>query len=197
MRFIRNPFFACAFLAATALHAQAPELLKLDVVSEFGYHPAMGDSLSEPEGITVSVSGDVYIADTGNNRIVQFTKDGQYLTHRGGFGFAPREFDVPVDVSTVDGINIYVADFNNRRIQRLDKFLRFVSSLGASSMTAPDVAIDANTLIELDFPGGVAVTAQGDLFYTEPQNQLVGLVRNFSNQVQTFGAGTAETRCCQ
>ena len=48
-----------------------------------------GDSLGQfsgPQGLAVAPGGDIYVADTGNNRVQQFDKNGKFLAYLGGLG---------------------------------------------------------------------------------------------------------------
>ena len=48
-------------------------------------------NLSSPEGIAVDTSGNVYVADTGNNKIQKFTSEGNFTKEWGEDGIRPQE----------------------------------------------------------------------------------------------------------
>jgi DNA-binding beta-propeller fold protein YncE len=149
--------------------------------------------MNNPEAVTVSVIGDVYIADTGNNRILKFNSKGEYQIHVGGFGWENNQFDRPVDVCGLDGLNIYVADYNNQRIQRYSKKLEFVSSLGNSKINQLSVATGSVQDITVGYPGGLAISAQGDLFYSDTERGVIVKINKFGRIENTFG-GFAQGR---
>src|SRR5262245_30897493 len=61
--------------------------------------PGSGDGqFSKPAGIAVDGSGNVYVADTGNNRIQKFTNTGTFLTKWGSFGSGDGQFWDPAGV---------------------------------------------------------------------------------------------------
>jgi DNA-binding beta-propeller fold protein YncE len=70
-----------------------------------------------PRGIAVDGEGRVYVADTGNKRIVVFDEDGNYLTEFGTAGFDPGQFDEPVSVAVAEDGTVYVTDTWNQRVQ--------------------------------------------------------------------------------
>jgi DNA-binding beta-propeller fold protein YncE len=70
-----------------------------------------------PRGIAVSQRGEVFIADTGNKRIVVTDSNGNYLYQWGSFGSDPGKFNEPVGVAVdVDGA-VIVGDTWNGRVQ--------------------------------------------------------------------------------
>ncbi len=67
-------------------------------------------------GITTDSSGNVYVADVGNNRIMKFDSSGAYVTKWGSLGSGSTQFNAPnfVFIATT---TIYISDSNNSRIQ--------------------------------------------------------------------------------
>lgn len=65
-----------------------------------------------PRGVAVNwTTGDVYVADTNNNRVQKFNADGVYQTQWGGF-------NKPWGISVDSAGSVYVADTYNKRIQK-------------------------------------------------------------------------------
>lgn len=76
-----------------------------------------------PHGITANSRGDVYVADTGNDRVVRFfnpKKNLRFVTALGSGGSEPGHFNQPRDVALDSRGNVYVADTGNHRIQVFD-----------------------------------------------------------------------------
>jgi sugar lactone lactonase YvrE len=75
-----------------------------------------------PTDIAVVPSGDVFISDGyGNNRIVHFDRDGQFIKSWGKLGSKPGEFSIPHAIVQDSKGRLYVADRNNARIQVFDE----------------------------------------------------------------------------
>ncbi len=70
-----------------------------------------------PRGVAVDAEGNVYIADTGNKRIVVTDDEGTFLYQLGFAGAEPGRFSEPTGVSVDDVGNLYVADTWNSRVQ--------------------------------------------------------------------------------
>jgi uncharacterized protein (TIGR03663 family) len=70
-----------------------------------------------PRGIAVNQLGNVFVADTGNKRIVVYDADGNFITQFGSEGMAPGQFDEPVGLAFDSQGNLYIADTWNQRVQ--------------------------------------------------------------------------------
>lgn len=77
---------------------------------------------SNPQDLTVSSEGDVYVADSGNNRIVILDSDFNYIDTIESFLNDGSEdtFNTPSGVYISDKKEIYIADTNNNRVVILD-----------------------------------------------------------------------------
>jgi uncharacterized protein (TIGR03437 family) len=80
--------------------------------------PATAASLRAPLGIAVDDSGNVFIADTGNNRVRQVTPDGIIHTIA-GTDVLTSPLDSPGGLFLDGSGAIYVADTNHNRVCRL------------------------------------------------------------------------------
>ena len=97
----------------------APGFLRHEFVEAWGDSGTGDGQFHYPQGVTVDASGNVYVADAGNNRIQKFTSDGTYLTQWGSLGTGEGQFNEYVLGVAVDaGGNVYVADGQNGRIQK-------------------------------------------------------------------------------
>ncbi|MDX6534952.1 MAG: tripartite motif-containing protein 71 [Gaiellales bacterium] len=78
----------------------------------------MFGSLHNPQGIAVDGSGNIWVADTNWNRLVQYSPAGVFLQSFGGqaAGSGNDQFRLPTKIEIV-GNTMYVADTFNDRIQ--------------------------------------------------------------------------------
>lgn len=71
-----------------------------------------------PWGITLDGSGDVYITDTGNQRVQKFDREGNFVTQWGGFGGGDGQFNFPYGVGVDARGSVFVVDSGNTRVQQ-------------------------------------------------------------------------------
>jgi DNA-binding beta-propeller fold protein YncE len=70
-----------------------------------------------PQGLAVDASGNVFVTDTGNNRIQKFSATGTYLTQFGTSGSGNGQMSNPSGVAVDSLGDVYVADAGNSRVQ--------------------------------------------------------------------------------
>jgi predicted membrane-bound mannosyltransferase/streptogramin lyase len=123
-----------------------------------------------PREITLSPEGNVLITDTGNNRVVEYTADGEFVRQFGkqGTSGTPTDFSEPVGLLVADNGDIYVGDFWNRRIVIFDKDLAFKSEISVEQWGSQQVTDRAY----------MALLDDGRLLVTDPSN----------GKIITFGA---------
>lgn len=91
--------------------------------------PATAARLNQPSDVHVSGRGNIYVADYANNRVRMITPDGQINTIAGSgmYGFSgdggpaiAAKFINPSAVCTDENENIYITDFGNSAIRKIE-----------------------------------------------------------------------------
>ncbi len=117
-------------------------------------------AMRKPQSLFVR-NNDIYVADTGNNRILQIRKDGdEYALVRiidSIKGSDVATFNAPNDMFVDEEENIYIADTNNGRVVMVDKDLNFIKQF-----TKPNDATFDQSLSFL--PNKLVVDVAGRVF---------------------------------
>ena len=121
-------------------------------------------SFQQASRITINPQGWMYVIDTGRNLVVRLKGDESAVVSVGGYGWTSTTFDKPTGLAT-DGLNLYISDYGNHRLQRFDSNLNFISSFA----TRDTSFIDAR----FGYPLGVALSRLGDLFVLDGDNLRV------------------------
>ncbi len=128
--------------------------------------------LNSPRNIAIGKDGSIYVADSGNSRIVKYNAKGEFETTWGSRTIdgqtppAPGSFAEPWGIATDNDGNILVADTWNHRIQKFDSNGNFLIQWGL-----PGEAKDG--LDRLWGPRGVVVSPDGKVFVTDTGNKRV------------------------
>lgn len=178
--------FSCASFATTkdvqrGAPAATGSVKGLRPIGVVGDRKLGAASLYRPTGVVVDPLGNIFITDTGNDRVVKCDRDGRFLREAGGFGWGNGQFNRPAYIATDNGLNLYVVDAQNKRIQRLDQNLNFVSLIEIEPQ---------EDFLGLGLPEGIAVTSSGEIFVSDMEEDCLVKLDGFSQYERSFGGFT-------
>lgn len=130
-------------------------------------------------GIDVDVHSTIYILDAGSATLRTYDPALTLVAEVGGPGFEQGRFDQPSAVWARNGLDIFVADYGNHRIQRFDRQLSFVSALSTRDNDDPDR--------RFGYPTDVTLSRQGDLYVCDGENQRVVRINRLSQVEKVIG----------
>jgi DNA-binding beta-propeller fold protein YncE len=84
---------------------------------EFGSPGGGNGQFNVPDGVALDALGNVYVADSFNNRVQKFTPYGIYLGQWGTLGPGLGMLYRPVGIDVGPDGYVYVAESNNARVQ--------------------------------------------------------------------------------
>lgn len=87
------------------------------------------DQLDRPTSVYVTPRGEIYVTERGAHRLLKFNLEGDRIDAMGNQGLGNFQFDRPMDVDATNGLKIYVADHNNRRVQVFDSRFQYLSTI--------------------------------------------------------------------
>jgi len=154
--------------------------------------PPSASTLCDPQGMTVDGSGNLYVADTGNNRVLEYntplttdaTADvviGQSLFTSNSCGASATALCSPTAVALDNAGNLYVADTSNSRVleytapittgETASTVFGQGGSFTAGNCNTPSTgAVTASTLCR---PFGVALDSSNNLYLADTSNSRV------------------------
>jgi sugar lactone lactonase YvrE len=161
--------------------------------------PATSSDLDVPRGVAVDSSGNVYIADAGNDDVEKVTPSGTLSVFAGtGTAGVPTagpatssELDVPRGVAVDSSGNVYIADSLNNEVEKVTP--SGTLSVFAGTGTAGVPTAGAATSSRLDDPAGLAFDGSGNLYIADIFNHEVEKVTPSGTLSVFAGTGTAGT----
>jgi sugar lactone lactonase YvrE len=146
-------------------------------------------AFNTPSALALDASGNLYVADTGNNRVRKVTPEGVVTTLAGdgsaGFSDGPAaqaRFDSPVGVAVGKDGSVYVADTYNDRVRVITKDGQVKTLAGSGS---PGYADGDGSSASFDTPCGVAVSESGDVYVADTGNDRLTKITKYG-QVTTL-----------
>ncbi|HEY3906371.1 MAG TPA: RHS repeat-associated core domain-containing protein [Streptosporangiaceae bacterium] len=153
--------------------------------------PAVSSGLSSPRGIGSDTHGDIFIADTSNNRVQEIAGHGHIqfgismtagdiytvagsasgaAGNSGNGGLATSALlNTPEGIAVDSSGNLYIADTNNHQIREVAASTGDISTIAGSTSGDSGNGGPA-TNAKLSVPAGVAVDGAGDVFLADPGN---------------------------
>jgi sugar lactone lactonase YvrE len=172
-----------------------------------GYSGDGGDAtlaeLHFPTGVAVDDSGNVYIADEGNNRIRKVNKAGTMSTVAGngtkgysgdGNAATAAQLNSPFGIAVDTAHNIYIADNSNHCIRMVNTSgtIYTIAGIGSGGFSGDG---GPATGAELYYPTGVTVDGSGNVYIADNANNRVREVNAVTGTINTIaGNGIAGYR---
>lgn len=162
--------------------------------------PPSTAQLNFPEGVAVDAAGNIYIADTKDQR-VRIVSGGTIQAFAGnggacldstrkcgdGLPAVSANLRLPQAVALDGSGNVYIADTGDHRIRKVDstKVINAAVGNGTQGFSGDGGAAAA---AELDLPAGVWVDASGNIIISDSGNQRVRQV-DTTNTISTLAGG--------
>jgi sugar lactone lactonase YvrE len=165
---------------------------------------ATGSNLNYPQGVAVDGAGNVYVGDTNNYRVRKISQATSLISTAAGNGVAgflgedglatAVRLYSPQGVAVDAAGNVYIADYNNDRIRKLNVANGLLTTVAGSAAGTYGGDGGEATAAQLYLPQAVALDSAGNLYIADTNNHRV---RRVSLPVPTLllstvaGNGTA------
>jgi sugar lactone lactonase YvrE len=149
-------------------------------------------SFNAPQGVATDPAGNVYVGDTGNDRVRKITSGVvTTLAGSGGAGFADgtgggAQFLGPQGVATDASGTVYVADEFNDRIRKITSVGVVMTLAGNSSSGFTDALGPSARFF---YPFGVALDGAGNVYVADSQNCRIRKVAPAGGVTTAAGSG--------
>ena len=160
---------------------------------------AISARIGYPYGVSVDISGNVYIADTDNNKIRMVNSTGIITTFAGtgtkggsgdGGAATSAHLSSPRGVSVDISGNVYIADGYNHKIRMVNS-TGIITTFAGTGTAGSSGDGSAATAAQLAYPYGGSVDMSGNVYIVEYVNKKIRMV-NSKGIITTFaGTGTA------
>ncbi|MGO8703400.1 MAG: SMP-30/gluconolactonase/LRE family protein, partial [Candidatus Brocadiia bacterium] len=120
---------------------------------------------NDPTGVAVATNGNVYVVDSENDRIQEFTSSGAYVTQWGGYGSGNGLFSSPTGIALDSAGDVYVVDTGNQLIQEFTAAGVFVTQWGGAG--------SGNG--QFEYPTGIAIdtAVTGNVYVVDTYNERI------------------------
>jgi sugar lactone lactonase YvrE len=136
--------------------------------------------LSEPFGVAADSKGNLWVSDTGNNRIEEFNEKGEYLFQFGKEGSGNGEFKAPKGIGVDTSGNIWVVDSGNNRVQEFDPEGKYLLQFGKEGAAEG----------QFKSPSGIVLSGSGpNIFVADTGNNRVQKFSPSGKWLATIGKG--------
>lgn len=154
-------------------------------------------AFNTPSALAIDANGNLYVADTSNNRIRKVTPEGTVSTLAGDGTAGARDgaaqaaqFNAPVGIAVdARGERVYVADTYNDRIRLITTSDNQVTTLAGGS--AHGYVDGAGGDARFDTPCALVATPEGDLFIADTGNRRLRKLSK-DGQVSTLNLTNAD-----
>jgi sugar lactone lactonase YvrE len=168
----------------------------------FGYKgdggPATSAGLYYSYGVTVDASGNIYIADTSNNRVRLVTRSTGIITTVAGDGTAGYKGDGgqatsaslfnPWDIAVDASGNIYISDAGNHRVRLVTRSSGIITTVAGDGAVAYYGDGGQATLSGLYSIHGIAVDESGNIYLAD--YRLIRLVTKSTGVITTVAGNS-------
>ena len=142
---------------------------------------ATSSQLDSSKGIAVDLAGNLYIADTNNNRIRKVNTSGiiNTIAGTGGYGFSgDGEAAINATLRAPSGVlldllgNLYIIDTNNHAIRKIDSsgIIRTIAGTGEQGYSGDE---GSATAARLYYPQGIIFDSARNLYIADSSNHRI------------------------
>jgi DNA-binding beta-propeller fold protein YncE len=141
---------------------------------EFSYIPGISF-----DSIAVDSQGNIFVTDSGNNRVQKFDRDGNFITHWGSRTMGEGKLFRPLGLAVDQSGNVYVTD-SWSLVQKFSNDGKFLLSFGEEGTGEG----------QFRHPTGIAVDNEGYVYVADYENQNIQKFDGDGQFIASWETGT-------
>ncbi|MBS1518472.1 MAG: NHL repeat-containing protein [Bacteroidetes bacterium] len=145
---------------------------------------------SNAVSMTIDAKENLYVLDADRNEILKYDTGLELVKRNGKQGWDKGQFDSPTNIDGSSGLDIFVSDGKNRRIQRFDLNLNFIASLNTALTDFPSD-------LQFNTPLATLVLNTKELYVIDSDNNRIVIYKDGKEPSNVFGdykSGKGELR---
>ncbi len=145
--------------------------------------PATAAVTNFPSGIAIDNVGNIYFSEITNSVVRKIATDGTISTVAGmvgDFGFSgdggqatSAELDSAQDMAIDDNGNIYISDWLNNKIRKVDATTGVITTIAGTGSSGFSGDGAAATAARLKSPSGITLDAAGNIYFSDRGNDRI------------------------
>jgi trimeric autotransporter adhesin len=161
---------------------------------------ATAATLSNPVGLAIDASGNIYVSDRNNNRIRMISSAGVISTVAGtgtasytGDGGAATAATLyyPGGINTDASGNVYFADESNNVVRKITVTTGVISTVAGTGTAGFSGDLGAATAAKLNHPKDVVIKSTGEIYIADYDNNRIRRINTSGTIGTVVGTGTA------
>ena len=152
-------------------------LMDDDLIMAVGNRGRGKGEFTNPQGVAVTSTGDILVADSNTQCVQVFSSSGQFLMRWGIRGRSPGQLQRPTGVTVLRDGRVAVSDYDNKWVSIHEPGGKFLSKLGGTRLLGPK---------------GVAVAATGELIVVDNKASCLYILQPSGKLVTKFGSRGSE-----
>ena len=141
----------------------------------------------QPGDVAVDSGGDLWVADTGNDRVEEFSESGEYLSQFGSAGSGAGELSEPAALAIGPEGDIWVADTGNDRVEEFSASGQYITQIDPQESEPGYLEEPEGIAVDRDGDVWVSDTAGGELVEFNEQGEYIRTVGSHGSGAEQFG----------
>jgi sugar lactone lactonase YvrE len=159
--------------------------------------PGTSAEVNSPTALAVDGTGNLYIADTGSNRVRVLTPGGTINAFAGngvaGYGgdtglATAALLNAPGGLAIDASGNVVIADTSNHRVRQVDIGTGIITTIAGTGVPGLSGDLHLATVASLDYPNGLAFDPAGNLYIADTGNERIRAINTHGIISSVVGA---------